>query len=222
MPGRIIPIVTNQVYHVYNRGIDRRCTFQTKKAYERALETLQYYQYTRPSFRLSYYLTMSIQRRTDFLKQLSGNAKIVDILAYCLMPNHFHLLLKQNTDEGISRFVSQFQNSYTKYFNVRARRIGSLFLDQFKAVRVESDDMLIHVSRYIHLNPFSSYIVKNQDAVLSYPWSSMQSYMQEDGICDQSMVRSHFKTVKKYKSFVLDNADYQRNLDEIKHLIQEI
>ena len=141
------------------------------------------------------------------------------------MPNHFHLLLKQEQDGGISKFMSNFQNSYTRYYNVKNSRIGSLFLDQFKAVRIETEEQLIHVSRYIHLNPFTGFIVNKFEDLTGYLWSSLREYLFEDipnPISDAQLVLGYFKNTAAYKQFVFNQAQYQRELKKIQHLIFEI
>lgn len=223
MPGRLIPLITNEIYHVFNRGIARQLTFTTKKGYARSLDTLKFYRFNRPQIRLSKFFYLSNERREEFLKALEEIEKLVRIISYCLMPNHFHLLLKQEKDNGISKFLSNFQNSYTRYFNSRKQKDGPLFLDQFKAVRIETDEQLLHLSRYIHLNPYSSYIVKSFEELFMYPWSSLPLYLREekDSFVDSSFILDHFKNRQNFKRFVLDQADYQRRLKEIEHLIFE-
>ena len=116
--------------------------------------------------------------------------------------------------------MSNFQNSYTRYFNKRHKRDGSLFLDQFKAVRVVSEQQLLHLSRYIHLNPYSSYVVKNFSELKNYQWSSFPEYLGEkNGFCATEVVLSFFPSREKYKNFVLNHADYQRGLEIVKHLM---
>ena len=138
------------------------------------------------------------------------------------MPNHFHLLLKQIKRKGISSFISNFQNSYAKYFNARHQRTGSLFQNPFKAVLVEDEGQLLHLSRYIHLNPYSSLVVKKKNDVLNYPWSSFIQYKnQKNSFCQPEVVLDKFDSLKDYEKFVLDRADYQKTLEEIKHLTCE-
>ncbi|MEK7165927.1 MAG: transposase, partial [Patescibacteria group bacterium] len=147
---------------------------------------------------------------------------VIDILAYVLMPNHFHFLLRQTKDGGISKFIGQFQNSYTKFFNIKLNRDGSLFLDQFKANLIQDEENLLHIHRYIHLNPATSYIIKSVDNILTYPWSSMgEFYYRKQGICEKEIILSNFKTPKSYLKFHLDQVDYQRKLAKIKHLLHE-
>lgn len=220
MPGRKIPLVNGEIYHVFNRGIDHRPIFTDKREYSRALETIKYYQHHSPSIRLSVYLAGGVEKRETFLQHLSISPLQVEIIAYCLMPNHFHLLLKQTLENGISKFLSNSQNSYTRYFNSRKQRIGPLLLDQFQAVRCETEEQLVHLTRYIHLNPFTAYIIKNLADLATFPWSSFGQYIGEskNDICKNQEVLSLFKTKEQYKNFVYDQADYQRKLKTIKYL----
>ena len=139
------------------------------------------------------------------------------------MPNHFHILVEQVVDNGISKFLSNFQNSYTRYFNSLNKKDGAIFLDQFKAVRIETKNQFLHVSRYIHLNPYSSYIVRRISDIENYAWSSFKSYLlnDEDKIIDKTKILSFFKDQEKYREFVLNQADYQRELKRIQHLLLE-
>lgn len=224
MPGRKIPLVTNEVYHVINRGAGSQPIFLNQRDYLRALETIFYYQNQDLSLRYSFFLRLPKHQKEELLDRLKARRKfLVEIIAHCLMPNHFHLLLKQIRDDGISIFISKFSNSYTRYFNTNQKRIGSLLQGNFKAARMETDEQLIHVSRYIHLNPYSSYVVKNLKELENYPYSSLPEYLNPKMPvrCSKEIVLHHFKNVASYKKFVFDQADYQRRLQEIKHLVLE-
>lgn len=208
MPYRIIPFVSDYFYHIFNRGTEKRQIFESNRDRSRFLKTIQYYQYEGPKPRFSKFFISNLQK-------FSPDRKIVEIVSYCLMPNHFHLLIKQLKEGGISEFMSKFSNSYTKYFNTKYKRVGALLQGQFKAVLVESDEQLLHLSRYIHLNPLSSFLVKNLD---QYQWSSYSEYINgTKGICSKEDVASFFKTPQDYKQFVLDQADYAQKLEIIKH-----
>lgn len=224
MPGREIPLVTNEIYHVINRGAGSQSIFLNQKDCLRGLETIFYYQNKNPSPRYSFFLRLPSQQRKEILNRLQAKKDfLVEIIAFCLMPNHLHLLLKQIQDGGISIFMSNFANSYTRYFNTRQKRIGPLFQGKFKAVRVETDEQLIHLSRYIHLNPYSSYLVKTIEEIKKYPYSSFSEYvdLKKPGRCAKEIVLENFKDFSSYKQFVFDQADYQRRLQEIKHLALE-
>lgn len=213
MPSRIIPFVNDQIYHVYNRGSEKRRIFNNRRDYLRFLKTIAYYQITGPKPKFSRFY------RSVF--KLDYSKKIIDILAYCLMPNHIHLLAKQLKDGGITEFVGKTANSYTKYYNTKYDRVGHLFQGEFKAVLVEDDNQLMHVHRYIHLNPLVSSFVDNLE---DYEWSSYKEFTQAfSGLCSKSEIMSFFKLPKNYKNFVLDQASYAKELEYIKHkVIEEI
>ena len=158
------------------------------------------------------------------MKKLKAQRKfLVEIIALCLMPNHFHLLLRQRTNEGISKFTSNFTNSYTRYFNIKNERTGPLFQGKFKAVRIETDEQLWHVSRYIHLNPYASHVIKTLKDLEDYPYSSFPEYIgkSKTEFYDKEIILNQFKDKKSYKKFVLDQADYQRKLEVIRRLLLE-
>lgn len=182
---------------------------------------IDFYRFSNLPAKLSRFLTLSNEDRVKIMDNLRKESdKLVDILAFCLMPNHFHFLLKQIKDKGISKFMGNIQNSYTRYFNTKNERDGSLFLDQFKAKLIITDEQLIHVSRYIHLNPYTSYIVKDLNTLFAYPWSSLREYLNSKAeICNMEIIMSLFKNYKTYQKFLEDQADYQRQLHKIQHLV---
>ena len=207
MPSRTVPFVNDEYYHIFNRGVAKMPIFNNAFDYKHFINTFLYYQVDGPKPRFSF-----------FRKQpttLENNVKIVDIICYCLMPNHFHFLLRQKKENGITEFVSKISNSYTKYFNVKNNRVGPLLQGEFKSVYVESNEQLLHLSRYIHLNPLIGYVVKELD---SYRWSSYHEYLGlKEGICSKDEVIGQFKSTKDYERFVLDQVDYARKLDFIEH-----
>lgn len=219
MPYRKIPLISGSYYHIFNRGIDRQPTFHTKRDYQRALQTLSYYLPAEPPTKYSQFLKKPIDERQDILDSIAKLSHQVTIIAYCLMPNHFHLLLKQNEDLGISKFLANFQNSYAKYFNVKHKRTGSLFDRQFKAVLVESENQLLHLTRYIHLNPYSSHLIQKEE-IITYPYTSLPEYLSGKYILSNPNQAIDIYP-KRYKSFVLDHADYQQRLESLKHLTLE-
>ncbi|MBI2590451.1 MAG: hypothetical protein HYW33_01020 [Candidatus Blackburnbacteria bacterium] len=140
------------------------------------------------------------------------------------MANHFHLILKQIEAGGIQQFLANLQNGYVKYFNLLHTRKGPLFQSSFRAVHIETDEQFLHTTRYVHLNPSTAYIV-SPDNLMSYRWSSFPDYFGEKSgsIVEVSKrdVLSLAGGLSRYRSFVLDQADYQRELDKIKHLTLE-
>lgn len=224
MPGREIILANNEIYHVFNRGVASLPVFFTRRDYKRALLTLAYYQNTSPPIRYSKLLTLSQALRGELLQKLKKEENfLVEIIAHCLMPNHFHLLLRQLKEGGISKFVGNFTNSYTRYLNTKTKRSGPLFGGKFKAVRAETEEQLLHLTRYIHLNPYTGYIVSEIASLKSYPYSSFPEYLQPatHNLSNPTQILGTFKSLKSYKNFVTDHADYQRQLGNIKHLLLE-
>lgn len=219
---RKVPLVTGDIYHVFNRGIDGRVTFTNIREYSRAYQIMKYYRFSSPPLKLSIFLRISDSKRQE-LQESSWGEKLVSMMCYCLMPNHFHFMLRQEVNGGISKFLSLFQNSYTRYFNTRNERVGQLFLDTFKNILVEREEQFLHLSRYIHLNPFSSSVVNSLEGLYKYEWSSLGEYIgvSEDYICEKDIILSSFKTKESYKNFISDRAEYQRELKQIENLIIE-
>lgn len=224
MPYRNVVLAQDQVYHVYNRGVAALPIFHSSKDYSRFVALLDYYRFLNTPASFSEVMRLPYDERDNILDGLKKENKLhIEILAFCLMPNHFHLLLKQLTEKGISIFLSNLQNGYAKYLNIKNNRAGPLFQSMFKAVRVDTDEQLVHVSRYIHLNPSTGYLVEPKN-LLKYNWSSLGTYVKEGKIhpfIQTELVLSLFKNGKEYYQFVLDQADYQRELDKIKHLTFE-
>ena len=220
---RRVILAEGQVYHIFNRGIEKRTIFTTKWEYQRALEIIKYYRFSNLPFRLSQLLKLAKDEREQVLSEINKkNDKLVEIISFCLMPNHFHLILRQLQSDGIKKIISNFTNSYTKYFNTKHERVGPLFEGIFKAVLVESDEQLIHLSRYIHLNPVSSFLIPNEE-LENYIWSSLPEYLEniDDGICSKDTVLSLFPSIESYHKFILDQISYAQELDKIKHLTME-
>lgn len=222
MPLRVTPLVNGEYYHVYNRGVALQPTYSSKKDYDRFMLSISYYRFNNIPFRLSRFLQISENERESIITSLkAANNKSVDLIAFCLMPNHFHILLQQKSEGGISKFMKQVTDSYTRYFNTKHDRVGPLFQGAFKAVRVENDEQLIHLSRYIHLNPLVSYVVREVDFT-DYFWSSLRNYMSDDfQLVSPKIVLNNFKSPQDYLKFVMDQVDYGKELEKIKHLTLE-
>lgn len=164
MPYRLTNFANQNFYHVFNRGVNKQEIFNNPDDYEHFFQTIFYYQFSGPKPRFSTHRRFRIK---DFTK----NPKILEIICYCLMPNHFHFLLRQVKNGGITEFISKISNSYTKYFNTKYKRVGPLLQGEFKAVTIETDEQLLHVSRYIHLNPFVAELVEDLNL---FPYSSFR------------------------------------------------
>ena len=211
-----------EVYHVFNLGVERRPIFTAKREYDRALLALNFYRFRDLPMGLAEFLRLEQGERVSFFSQLlQKGEKQVDVFASSLMPNHFHLLVKQLTEGGITKFVGDFSNSYTRYFNIKHQRKGHLFQGTFKAVRIESDEQFIHVWRYIQINSVVSLVIKEAE-LENYPYSSFTEYLSEKtGVCNKKPILDYFSSIKELKNFVYDQIDYGKKLEAIKHLALE-
>lgn len=210
MPARntIKQYLENGYYHIYNRGVDKREIFLDDQDYRVFLNLLKFY------------LSPSELQKGHPLTELTGFNPVrprpfftlynkIDLLSYCLMPNHFHLLLKQMTLWAMTELVRKISTAYAMYFNKRNKRVGHLFQGIFKAVLIDNDAYLLHLSRYIHLNPG----VTGMNPV-TYPYSSYGYYL---GIKKAEWIKPKFvldyfksnssllpKEINSYKRFVED------------------
>ena len=209
-----------EIYHVFNRSIARLPIFHDARDYQRLLDIIRYCRFSPTPLRFSHYnRLMKEQKEQVMAKLIEKDSKKIEVYAYCFMPNHFHFLLKKNEDLGVTTFLGNIQNSYAKYFNLKYDRTGSLFQSRFKAVRVETDEQLLHVMRYIHLNPSTSFLIKNKYELENYAWASFHEYVtNEPSIVTKEFIMRFFASLEEYKQFHYDQVNYQRTLSLIKHL----
>lgn len=157
MPARnsLKQYLENGYYHIYNRGVEKRIIFQDQQDYSVFLSYLKEYLLPKNEKKLYEKLAdpqISSREKDRILKSLRINnfAGEITLLAYCLMPNHFHFFVKQKEAESIDRFIQSLATRYTAYFNRKYKRVGSLYQGVYKAVLVTSEPQFLHLSRYIH------------------------------------------------------------------------
>ena len=215
MPSKYVVrnFAEDSYYHIFNRGVEKRKIFLEDKDF--LFFQTYLFIYLQP-------LKKVLEKHPDLPLRLHSKnlSKEVSLIAYCMMPNHFHLLLKQKTKNGISKLMKQISNAYTLYFNQKHKRVGGLMQGRFKAVPILKDNQLIHVARYIHLNPIASNLTQDLN---SYKWSSYPDYLGKDTYLSSSKdeILSHFKSVGNFEKFHKDQIDYAKELDKIKHLVIE-
>ncbi len=136
------------------------------------------------------------------------------------MSNHFHFLIRQFENRGITHFASNIQNSFAKYYNLITDRVGGLFQRSFKAKRIQTTEEFIHVSRYIHLNPVTSELIEF-DELANYPYTSFSWYINQNKniFISKEYILNHFKRIERYVKFVGNQVNYQRTLKKIKKLL---
>ncbi|OGK21040.1 hypothetical protein A3C23_02410 [Candidatus Roizmanbacteria bacterium RIFCSPHIGHO2_02_FULL_37_13b] len=208
MPRRRIILASGEYYHIFNKTLLPQNIFFNKRNNDYFIAASDYYRHLNVPVQFAKY------NENKKAYSINGLKLVVSIYAYALMPNHFHFLLKQHEDNGIRTFIQRLSNSYAHFYNLKYSRKGALFQGPFKSVRIESEEQLLHVVRYIDLNATTSYLVEDPaDFIYS-------SYRTHIGLFDMSWIEKrfildHFGSFNKYKKFVLDNKDYQRSLKKI-------
>ncbi|MEN9327868.1 MAG: hypothetical protein RI947_676 [Candidatus Parcubacteria bacterium] len=221
MPIREEPLLAGSIYHIYNRSVDKKILFGTRLGCYRFIEALKYYRSTKFNVSLSRFYRLDEYRRKEIEEIVKDHAyHTVQVLAYALMPTHFHLLLKDLHENGISQYISKVTNAFTRYYNITHHRTGSVFESRFKATCMRTDEQLIHTSRYIHLNCYSGNIIQTIDELRLYEWSSYKHYIEDNNssFVHREIVLSLFGDNKlNHQKFVEQNAEYQRRLEKTKH-----
>jgi REP element-mobilizing transposase RayT len=186
VPRRDTVFAKGNYYHIYNRGAGRAPIFFGDGNYDYCLDLVARYQ------------------------ERYG----ATVIAYCLMPNHYHLLLKQETDEPLSKFVSVVFNAYAQAVNRQEGRTGALFEGRFRHVWVDREEYLVHLCRYIHLNPVEAKLVLHPE---EWPYSNYQEWIGQraEVLRDEGFIGERFPTTDAYRQFVEDYQDYQRVNEKI-------
>lgn len=178
-----------EFFHIYNRGVGKMNIFRNKEDFNVFLSRLKenVFPESIDKSKLS-----KIDRKR---KMLPPNS--YDIVCYCLMPNHFHLLIKQLTDISISKLISKLCSSYSLYFNKKYDRVGALFQDQFKSVLIRTNEQLLWTSLYIHKNPLKAGLVEN---IEDYTWNSYLDYagLKNDEMCKKEIILDQYHSSKEY------------------------
>ena len=213
MGYRYDSLAPGEIYHVYTRGVEQRDLFLADSDRQRFLALLLH---CLPQGPIQSY---SLAQRSGVAARLpaAGNG-LVDLLCYCLMTNHVHLLIRENVAGGTSLYMRRLLTSYACYFNRKRERSGSLFLHPFKATLVDEDEQFLHLSRYIHLNPYVAHIIEDP---FDYQWSSLRNYTGPwlSLISCHDTLLSDLMKPREYRAFVTDEADYARSLADIQHLV---
>jgi putative transposase len=188
MPRRALPLVVGEYYHVYNRGNNRQPIFFGEETYYFFLRRVRE-------------LLLVGEEPTGVPEPGSvGVGNRCSVVAYCLMPNHYHLLVSPEDDQ-FSRHMQRFSISYTKAINKRFERVGALFQGKFQALRVDRTEYLLHLSRYIHLNPVEAGLVQHTQ---DWEFSSYREYagLRQGTLPSPDVVLSQFPSRDAYRRFV--------------------
>ena len=190
MPYRSDVFARNHYNHIYNRGVGRGLIFFNSANYEHCLNLIDRYH-----------------------RQYSAA-----VIALCLMPNHYHLLLRQNSDQSLSKYINVLFNAYVQAVNRQQDRKGPLFEGRFRHVRIDREEYLIHLCRYIHLNPVKANLVSH---VQDWPYSNYKEWvsLKAGKLKDDKFIRSRFRTPVEYEQLVADDLDEKRTSSPIANYI---
>lgn len=232
---RNLKFENGQIYHILNRGIEKRNTFTDNKDYFRFIHDL--YEFNDEEAAINFYY------KAPFLKSYETKSHkiewrqrklLVEVLIFCLMPNHFHLLLRQLKEAGISRFMHKLGVGYTMYFNQRYKRSGSLFQGTYKAIKVTNESHFIHLPYYLHLNPLDLVMpnwrekeIKDYKKAVkfleNYRWSSFPDYIAKKNfpsVTQREFLLEFLGGPGKYKKDTIKWLK-EMDLEEIKNLTLE-
>lgn len=214
MPSRNIVkhYAENQMWHIYNRGVDGRIVFETDRDYQVFLSLLK--NCLSPDTK---------ENHQDDIHEVQRFRRInlsnqVELLAYCLMPNHFHLLLYQHSSDGIEKLLRSATVAYVMYFNRVHKRQGRLFQGIYKGSEINSDAYWQHVSRYIHLNPIDA-----KKDYQSYPYSSYKYYVDSHPPrwLKPSKILNSFSSAEEYARFVGNYTGYKKELQDLRLVLAD-
>ena len=215
MGVRKIQLFSGGVFHVYTRSIGELKVFNNPQDFIRMRKILHYYKKEK-FISYSHFLELTPQFQEKIINE--DSPQYVEIISYCLMPTHLHLILYQSQEPGISKYMEKVLKSYALYFNKKNRRKGPVWAGRFSNVLVENDEQLLHLTRYIHLNPVTAYLVEKPE---DWEFSSYQEYIgkEKEKLCSWE----NFIEINPewYVKFVEERKDYQRELEKIKHLLLE-
>ena len=227
-------VATGTICHVMNRGVDKRNIFMQQEDYFRFIHDLFEFNDTAPVNNLTYFFGKNPKDIARPYIERKPRELLVEILAFCLMPNHYHLLLKPRFDNGVTKFMKKLNMGYAKYFNEKYKRSGALFQGRYKSVAVVNEPHFIYLPYYIHLNPLDLTTPEWREKKLkdttkamrflgSYRWSSHLDYMGKSNfpsVIQKEFLTECFGDSARYKS---NFEEWVRNLliEDIRHLTLE-
>ena len=215
MTLRKIELKNDEFYHVYNRGVDKRVVFKDKQDFFQFIQMLDHFNQEE---------SLGGLRECKYpinLEHRGSTSVLVEVVAYCLNKNHYHLILKQVVDNGISKFMQKVGTGYTMYFNKKNKRTGSLFGGRFKSKYIEIGEQLGYVGVYVNINNKAHKQEHlGSTSVLTYV-SGWNEYMNKSklGLCKKDYLLADFKSIDLYKKYAEKTLkDIIKNKQKMKEL----
>ena len=212
---RKVPLVNNEFYHIYNRGTDKRDIFLCEENYFRFLRSMEEFNSTESCGGL---YEKYLQGKRESRHSMSTKS-LVEIITYCLNPNHYHFILKQICDKGIEKFMQKLGNGYTKYFNSKHDRSGVLFQGAFKSVHIKTSTHLLYLSAYVNKN-YNIHGYGREE----WRFSSLPDYLgkRSDKLCNKEVILSQFDDkFNRYADFMKENASHMKEKKEMENMTLE-
>ncbi|MBU0570188.1 transposase [Patescibacteria group bacterium] len=210
--------IKNGYYHIYNRGVEKRIIYQDTQDYKVFLGYLKEYLSPKPKVTDIKRVEFSLRGQGfKAMPRLPNNyQKEIDLIAYSLLPNHFHFLIKQTENYSMKKFLHSLLSRYTKYFNKKYDRIGPLFQGRYRAVLVNDDRYLLHLSRYIHLNPseYANNLTKAYSSYADYLGLRKTAWIKPNIILNffNKKTLPEITKINSYKNFV---ETYKKDSTEV-------
>ncbi len=204
------------IFHVFNKSISNFDIFTEENNSLRFIECLDYYNNLYPKEKYSIVKEKNIYKYQNIL--LRNKNSLVNFISFCIMPDHYHLLIKILDGSMFSKYLGDIENSYCRYFNLKHNRKGPLWQSRFKAVKIKNEEQLLHISRYIHLNPVTAGLVGRPEEWLT---SSYRDIITNKFFLNKIIGEISIRNSSVYKKFVENNINYQKKLKKIKKLILE-
>lgn len=213
MPYRKLKFSPGEVYHLTNHGVGNQVVFKDNNDYSTFLEKVEFYRFlSKTSF--SNFSRQSPEEKKKFLdKRKKSDSPLIEILAFQLLPNHFHMIVKEIKENGIQIFMGNLQNSHARQFNIKNKRKGPLFQSTFVGTRIKDDNQLMYTSSYVHTNIYAAFLVKKKDLWI-YPWSSLPDYLgsrPQYNFLNKKIILSLFgNSSRNYRDYISRQLDFHR------------
>ena len=217
---RKVSFVLENYYHIYNRGVDKRLIFLDQEDLLRFLKIIKIFNTTETAGSVYEY---SYKEKNGSLAP--KNKKLVDFVAFCVNQNHFHFILEPLVDGGVQKFMHRVSTGYTNYFNEKYKRTGSLFQGTYKAIHIDTNEYLLHLSAYVNLNN-KVHKEKNAEWMNKFAISSFTEYENgKTNFCKKEIILDQFKSRVEYRGFALSSLKdiliRKENEKELKALLLE-
>lgn len=203
MAMRKIPFVGNEYYHIYNRGVDKRDMLLDSYDLDRFMKSMREFNVVRPIGSIYENRDRKRESKASIIQEVSPLVKFV---VYGINPNHFHFILEQTEERGIEKFMHRLGTGFSKYFNAKYQRSGSLFQGKFKAIHIDSNEYLLHLSAYINLNDRAHNRGSKASMLCKTSWDEYLG-KGSDELCDKNIILGQFKNASGYRKFAEESLE---------------